>query len=71
MLGAFLYLHFPRVWRVWSCVSLQTCAIFPAFVVVSAAADHICRVFSWRLLSVWLVLETFAVYFSRVWSAHK
>ena len=37
---------FSRVWRVWSGVSLQTCATFPAFVVVFALADHICRVFS-------------------------
>lgn len=32
----------------------------PAFVVVLALADHICRNFLRHLLSFWLVLETFA-----------
>ena len=31
MLGAFLYLHFPRVWRVVDGLALQTCATFLAF----------------------------------------
>ena len=34
-----------RIWRVVAGLSLQTCATFPAFVVVSALVDHICRVF--------------------------
>ncbi|RFT39619.1 hypothetical protein CG398_03390 [Bifidobacteriaceae bacterium NR003] len=34
---------FSRVWRVWGCVSLQTCATFPAFVVVLAGFGNICR----------------------------
>ena len=35
-----------RIWRVVAGLSLQTCATFPSFVVVSALVDHICRVFS-------------------------
>ena len=31
MLGAFLYLHFPRVWRVVDGLALQMWDIFPAF----------------------------------------
>ena len=50
-----------RIWRVVAGLSLQTCATFPAFVVGFAEADHICRVFLWRLLSVLPKLTTFAV----------
>jgi len=44
VLGAPSVRNFSRVWRVWCGVSLQTCATFPAFVVVlvgfSASVFH-------------------------------
>ncbi|PNP90772.1 hypothetical protein BFS15_04220 [Gardnerella sp. DNF01162] len=35
--------NFPRVWRVWSGVSLQTWVIFPAFVVAQLSDAYVPR----------------------------
>ena len=69
MLGAFLYLHFPRVWRVVDGLALQMWDIFLAFGVLWMVWRSKCGIFSPRLEGlVWCIAPNVSN-FPRVWSA--